>query len=142
MQAYDTERFSAQATGVQLGFEHPLGVGPGQFEHDQPVSAHSIYVRVLAEQGVLGLATLVALLAGTLALAVRNALDRPRRLRRRRGGAAGRVVRAAGQQRVRRHAPLASSVAGRRADLGGGDQPARLTRCARSRAAIVGQPDP
>ena len=74
VQAYDSERFSAQAAGVELGFEHPLGVGPGQFDHDQPVSAHSIYVRVLAEQGVLGLATLVALLAGTLALAVRNAL--------------------------------------------------------------------
>jgi len=73
-QAYDTVRFSAQRTGVQLASEHALGVGPGQFEQDQPVSAHSIYVRVLAEQGVLGLAILVALLAGTLALAVRNAV--------------------------------------------------------------------
>ena len=74
VQAYDTARFSAQRTGVQLASEHVLGVGPGQFEQDQPVSAHSIYVRVLAEQGVLGLAILVALLAGTLALAVRNAV--------------------------------------------------------------------
>jgi len=74
VQAYDTARFSAQRTGVQLASEHIVGVGPGQFEHDQPVSAHSIYVRVLAEQGVLGLATLVALLAGTLVLAARNAL--------------------------------------------------------------------
>ena len=74
VQAYDTDRFSAQRTGVQLASEHVLGVGPGQFELDQPVSAHSIYVRVLAEQGVLGLVTLVALLAGTLALAIRNAL--------------------------------------------------------------------
>jgi O-antigen ligase len=74
VQAYDTARFSAQRTGVQLASEHVLGVGPGQFEHDQPVSAHSIYVRVLAEQGVLGLAALVALLVGTLVLAVRNAL--------------------------------------------------------------------
>ena len=74
VQAYDSERFSAQAGGVELGFGHPLGIGPGQFELSRPVSAHSIYVRVLAEQGVLGLATLVALLAGTLALAVRNAV--------------------------------------------------------------------
>jgi O-antigen ligase len=74
VQAYDSERFSAQASGVELGLGHALGIGPGQFELDQPVSAHSIYVRVLAEQGVLGLATLVALLAGTLALALRNAL--------------------------------------------------------------------
>jgi O-antigen ligase len=74
VQAYDSERFSAQAGGVELGLGHAVGIGPGQFELTRPVSAHSIYVRVLAEQGVLGLATLVALLAGTLALAVRNAL--------------------------------------------------------------------
>jgi O-antigen ligase len=73
-QAYDTARFSAQRTGLQLASEHALGVGPGQFERRQPVSAHSIYVRVLAEQGVLGLATLVALLAATLVLAARNAV--------------------------------------------------------------------
>jgi O-antigen ligase len=74
VQAYDSERFSAQAGGVELGLGHAVGIGPGQFELSRPVSAHSIYVRVLAEQGVLGLATLAALLAGTLALAVRNAL--------------------------------------------------------------------
>jgi O-antigen ligase len=74
VQGYDSERFSAQRTGVQLASEHVLGVGPGQFENGQAVSAHSIYIRVLAEQGVLGLATLVALLAATLVLAVRNAL--------------------------------------------------------------------
>lgn len=73
-QAYDSARFSAQRTGVQLASEHPLGVGPGQFENDQPVSAHSIYVRVLAEQGVLGLVVLAALLAFTLVLAARNAV--------------------------------------------------------------------
>jgi O-antigen ligase len=75
LQVYDTERFSAQATGVELGLGHAFGIGPGQFERQQSVSAHSLYVRVLAEQGVLGLAVLVALLAGTLLLAVRNALD-------------------------------------------------------------------
>ena len=75
VQVYDTERFSAQATGVELGLGHAFGIGPGQFEREQAVSAHSIYVRVLAEQGVLGLAALVALLAGTLLIAVRNALD-------------------------------------------------------------------
>jgi len=73
VQTYDTERFSAQRTGLRLAAEHPLGVGPGQFERDQPVSAHSIYVRVLAEQGVPGLVVLVALLAGTLVIAAGNA---------------------------------------------------------------------
>ena len=74
VQAYDTERFSAQRTGIQLASEHALGVGPGQFENDQPVSAHSLYIRVLAEQGVLGLVVLVALMAFTLVLAARNAV--------------------------------------------------------------------
>jgi O-antigen ligase len=74
VQSYDTQRFTAQRTGVKLAEEHTLGVGPGQFEQDTPVSAHSIYIRVLAEQGVLGLAALVALLGGTLALAIGNAV--------------------------------------------------------------------
>jgi O-antigen ligase len=77
VQAYDTQRFSAQRTGVHLAEEHPLGVGPGQFEQQQDqqqTSAHSIYIRVLAEQGVLGLVTIVGLLAGTLALALGNAV--------------------------------------------------------------------
>ncbi len=52
IQSYDTQRFSAQRTGVELAEEHPLGIGPGQFETASPVSAHSIYIRVLAEQGL------------------------------------------------------------------------------------------
>jgi O-antigen ligase len=72
VQSYDTERFSAQRTGVRLAEEHVLGVGPGQFELANTVSAHSLYIRVLAEQGIVGLALLVALLAGTLALAAGN----------------------------------------------------------------------
>jgi O-Antigen ligase len=71
-QTYDVERFSAQRTGVELALEHPLGIGPGQFDVLVPVSAHSLYVRVLAEQGVLGLGVLLALVGGTLVLAARN----------------------------------------------------------------------
>ena len=76
LQAYDVERFSAQQTGVDLALEHPLGIGPGQFDVLVPVSAHSLYVRVLAEQGILGLAVLLALVGGTLAFAARTALRR------------------------------------------------------------------
>jgi O-antigen ligase len=73
-QQYDTERFAAQRSGIRLAETHPLGIGPGQFEVLEPISSHSIYVRVLSEQGVLGLAVLLALLGGTLVLAARNAL--------------------------------------------------------------------
>jgi O-antigen ligase len=73
-QAYDAERFQAQRIGVGLAERHVLGIGPGQVEVEGPVSTHSIYVRVLAEQGVIGLAVLVAILGGTLLLALGNLL--------------------------------------------------------------------
>jgi O-antigen ligase len=70
---YDSDRFAAQRLGVKLAVAHPLGVGPGQFDEHSPVSTHSLYVRTLAEQGVLGLLVLLALVGGTFGLAVRNA---------------------------------------------------------------------
>jgi hypothetical protein len=73
-QAYDTSRFGAQHAGIRLAEDHPLGVGPGQFDVRESISVHSIYVRVLAEQGVLGFVVLAALLLGTLALGLENAL--------------------------------------------------------------------
>ncbi len=73
-QTYDNQRFGAQSGGIGIGERHPLGVGPGQFELVEPISAHSTYVRALAEEGVLGFIVLVALLYGTLLLALRNAV--------------------------------------------------------------------
>lgn len=73
-QSYDTQRFGAQRLGLSLAQSHPLGIGPGQFEDYSAVSAHSTYVRSLAEQGLLGAAVLFALLFGTLLLAARNAV--------------------------------------------------------------------
>jgi O-antigen ligase len=74
IQAYDTQRFGAQLSGVDLAIAHPLGIGPGQFEQVSPLSAHSTYVRALAEEGVLGLFALLALLLLTLGFAARNAV--------------------------------------------------------------------
>ena len=48
-QSYDTQRFAAQSYGWKLGWTHPLGVGPGQFEFHSPVASHSTFVRVFAE---------------------------------------------------------------------------------------------
>lgn len=84
VQTYDTQRFGAQAEGLRLALQHPAGVGPGQFEVAEgqtasneivvgrPISAHSTYVRVLAEQGFLGIGVLVGLFAATLAMAGRS----------------------------------------------------------------------
>lgn len=74
LQSYDTSRFSAQESGLKLVAAYPFGVGPGQFESYVPVSAHSTYIRALAEQGVLGLVTILALILVTLVLAGRNAV--------------------------------------------------------------------
>jgi O-antigen ligase len=73
-QAYDNQRFGAQAGGIKLAEHNPIGIGPGQFELVEPISAHSTYVRALAEEGVLGFVVLVALLYGTLLMALRNAV--------------------------------------------------------------------
>lgn len=74
LQSYDTSRFSAQESGLHLVAAYPFGIGPGQFESYVPVSAHSTYIRALAEQGVLGLVTILALILTTLVLAGRNAV--------------------------------------------------------------------
>jgi O-antigen ligase len=72
LQSYDTERFDAQRAGVAMAGDHVLGVGPGQFQFHHPLEAHSTYVRVLGEQGVLGLVAWLVLSGGTLFLALRN----------------------------------------------------------------------
>lgn len=73
IQSYDSDRFGAWALGLQLAEEHPIGIGPGQFELVSPLSAHSTYVRAVAEEGVLGAVALLGVMLGTLLLAARNA---------------------------------------------------------------------
>jgi O-antigen ligase len=71
-QHYDLQRFAAQRAGIRIVQDYPLGIGPGQSEHDIGYAPHSTYVRVLAEQGFLGLFVFLALALGTLGLATRN----------------------------------------------------------------------
>jgi O-antigen ligase len=71
-QSYDNGRFAAQHLGWELGWTHPVGIGPGQFESYSPVAAQSTFVRVFSEQGPMALLLWVALLLVTLVLAVRN----------------------------------------------------------------------
>jgi O-antigen ligase len=72
-QVYDTDRFGAQLSGLDLAAEYPLGIGPGQFERVSDLSAHSTYVRALAEEGVLGALLVIGLMLLTLGFATRNA---------------------------------------------------------------------
>ena len=73
-QVYDADRFGAQASGLDLAAEYPLGIGPGQFERVSELSAHSTYVRALAEEGVLGALVVLGLMLLTLGFAARNAV--------------------------------------------------------------------
>jgi O-antigen ligase len=78
MQDYDADRFAAQHEGIDLALEEPLGLGPGQFEPRVGVlgiSAHSLYVRTLLENGVAGLVSLFVFLGLTLLVAFRSALS-------------------------------------------------------------------
>ena len=74
VQSYDADRFGAQAAGLEPAQRYPFGVGPGQFELVAPISAHSTYVRVFAEQGLPGILAFFALLLFTLGAAVANAV--------------------------------------------------------------------
>lgn len=65
---YDFGRFEAQLTGVSMAFDYRIGYGPGQYEAAVErkmgvgFSAHSLYTRVLLENGVLGFLMLLSVL--------------------------------------------------------------------------------
>lgn len=74
VQDYDADRFGAQVAGLEPAQRYPFGIGPGQFELVAPISAHSTYVRVFAEQGLPGILAFLAFLVFTLGAAVANAV--------------------------------------------------------------------
>jgi hypothetical protein len=65
-QAYDQTRFSAQQEAFSHASRHVVGYGPGQVDVTLPASTHSIYARLVYEQGWIGLALLVLILGSTL----------------------------------------------------------------------------
>jgi hypothetical protein len=76
LQSYDEGRFSTQWHGLLAGLTHLTGVGPGGW-----ANAHSLYVRTLAEHGILGLTSLGVLIAGLVLPLARRALrESPRNL--------------------------------------------------------------
>ena len=73
LQSYDSDRFGAWVAGLEPAQRYPFGVGPGQFEQIASISAHSTYVRTIAEQGLPGFIAIAALMTFTLVAAVGNA---------------------------------------------------------------------
>lgn len=77
LQDYDADRFGAQREGIDIAFQEPLGLGPGQFEPRvdmHGVSAHSLYVRTLLENGLAGFVAVFVFFLLTLLVAFRSAL--------------------------------------------------------------------
>ena len=75
IQSYDSDRFGAWVAGLEPAQRYPFGVGPGQFESIASISAHSTYVRAVAEQGLPGLIAISALMTFTLGAALGTALS-------------------------------------------------------------------
>lgn len=69
-QVYDARRISRQLSGIEVALSHLSGVGPGIWAH-----AHSLYVRTLAEHGILGLSALLLFLFVLLKNTFRAALQ-------------------------------------------------------------------
>ena len=133
LEAYDAGRFANQATGFDNASVHVLGYGPGQAEERLALSTHSTYVRAAYRAGLPRPDR-----ADRAACGHRRACDplrpaRPRPPRPRFRGDARCAARRAGEQRLRRHHPLASPVAGLRPDLGNGCDPSLRGRRRRRR---------
>ncbi|WP_377887633.1 O-antigen ligase family protein [Alkalihalobacillus sp. R86527] len=71
-QAYDSERFSTQALAIHNGLLKPLGIGPGQSELLLEYDPHSLFVRVLIENGWIGFLCMVSFLGITLLKSIYN----------------------------------------------------------------------
>jgi O-antigen ligase len=78
LQGYDRIRFATQSLALQAAETHVFGIGPGQSEAVFDYSTHSMYLRILAENGVLALAALLGFIGATMARCVtlmRRAVD-------------------------------------------------------------------
>jgi O-antigen ligase len=58
-QGYDRDRFRTQRMALQSALDRPFGIGPGQAELTFHYATHSSYLRVLSENGFIGLAGFV-----------------------------------------------------------------------------------
>jgi len=66
-QAYDNERFGNQRFALELADRSLFGIGPGQYTFPRfPLDIHNLYLRVLVENGLIGLLALLAFLASSV----------------------------------------------------------------------------
>jgi len=70
IQDYDAGRFANYYAALWLGLGNPLGVGPGQSFLYLDYATHNLFLRLLSENGVIGLISLTAFLLLTLVRSV------------------------------------------------------------------------
>lgn len=75
LQQYDQMRFGTQAESLKRAMETPLGIGPGMSMHTFDYSTHSLYIRVLTENGILGFTSLMCLIGFSLVRSIWQALQ-------------------------------------------------------------------
>jgi O-antigen ligase len=66
IQSYDEDRFTKQAQALDLGLRNPLGAGPGQSHLLLGYNPHSLPLGVFAENGIIGLLSLMGFVLATL----------------------------------------------------------------------------
>lgn len=64
-QDYDVVRFKTQLKSLLLVIKYPLGIGPGQSHSILGYAPHSLYIRTLVENGLLGIISLSYLVFST-----------------------------------------------------------------------------
>lgn len=63
LQRYDDSRFATQKEAILTGLRNPIGIGPGQSEYTFQIAPHSLYARILTENGILSVFLFIFLLS-------------------------------------------------------------------------------
>ena len=86
IQAYDSVRFGAQFTAIELSMENPLGIGPGHYvgRNTFPNShfhldAHNLFLNVLVERGWLGFISFSAFIIFVVKVGFETIIRHPQR---------------------------------------------------------------
>jgi O-antigen ligase len=71
LQEYDEDRFATQAKALRIVTDNIGGIGPGLSESELAYATHSLYVRVLLENGIHGFIAMLTLICAALAIGAR-----------------------------------------------------------------------
>jgi O-antigen ligase len=76
MQSYDTGRFAMQRLTLDVSLDWPLGVGPGEWPVRYDFDPHNVYLRILAENGFIGILGFLIWVMGCMSKGLRGLWER------------------------------------------------------------------